>query len=95
LHWTLTGVHLHPVETDGDAMLAVRAILRQPPNVRRDALTPAEADLVAACVDRDVTRRPATAAEVAAVIDGIIDAAAADAPSAFAPPAVPTDQKES
>jgi serine/threonine protein kinase len=95
LHWTLTGVHLHPVETDGDAMLAVRAILRQPPNVRRDALTPEEADLVAACVDRDVTRRPATAAEVAAVIDGIIDAAAADAPSAFAPPAAPTDQKES
>jgi len=90
LHWTLTGTHLHPVETDGDAMLAVRAILRQPPNVRRDLLSADEADLIAACVDRDVAIRPVTAAEVAAVIGGIADSIAA--PDAFAPPAAPTEE---
>jgi serine/threonine protein kinase len=95
LHWSLTGQHLHPVETGGDAMLAVRAILRSAPNVRRDLLTGDEADVIAACVDRDVARRPATAAEVATLIEGLADsptapAPAADAPAAspFAPPAV-------
>jgi serine/threonine protein kinase len=95
LHWTLTGTHLHPVETNGDAMMAVRAVLRSQPNVRRDLLTPAQADLIAACVDRDVALRPATAAEVAAVIDGLV---AAEAPtttsSPFAPPSVPTAHEE-
>jgi serine/threonine protein kinase len=96
LHWSLTGHHLHPVETGGDAMLAVRAILRSAPNVRRDLLTADAADVIAACVDRDVARRPATAAEVAVLVEGIADslvtpATATDAPAAspFAPPAVP------
>lgn len=99
LHWALTGQHLHPVETGGDAMLAVRATLRAAPHVRRDLLSPDLADLVAACVDRDVEQRPATAAEVAAVLDGIAadgatgpaaaaeSAASASTVSPFSPPA--------
>jgi serine/threonine protein kinase len=95
LHWTLTGTHLHPVETNGDAMMAVRAVLRSQPNVRRDLLTPAQADLIAACVDRDVALRPSTAAEVAAVIDGLVAAEApATTSSPFAPPSVPTAHEE-
>lgn len=101
LHWTLTGQHLHPVETGGDAMLAVRAILRSAPNVRRDLLTGAEADLIAACVDRDVARRPATAAEVAVLVEDLAgaltspaaEAAAAPAASPFAPPAVTPEDR--
>jgi serine/threonine protein kinase len=95
LHWTRTGHHLHPVETGGDAMLAVRAILRSAPNVRRDLLTGEEADVIAACVDRDVARRPATAAEVAVLVDDLAAAVTTAAtptgtPSAapFAPPSV-------
>lgn len=94
LHWALTGQHLHPVETGGDAMLAVRAILRSAPNVRRDLLTADEADVIAACVDRDIARRPATAAEVAALVEDLADAvtmqaadASAPSTSPFAPPA--------
>jgi hypothetical protein len=74
-------------------MLAVRAILRAAPNVRRDLLAGDAADLIAACVDRDVARRPATAAEVAVLIDDLADATpeTADgsppAGSPFAPPA--------
>lgn len=82
LHWALTGTHLHAVETNGDAMLAVRAVLRQPAKVRTDLLSPAEADLIAACVDRDAATRPVTAAEVAAVIDGIVASSGGDAASA-------------
>ncbi len=74
LHWTLTGQHLHPVETGGDAMLAVRAILRSAPNVRRDLLVGAVADVIGACVDRDVARRPATAAEVAVLVEDLAGA---------------------
>lgn len=95
LHWTLTGQHLHPVETGGDAMLAVRAILRTAPNVRRDLLSPAAADLVAACVDRDVAQRPATAAEVASLVEALPTAPPAPTDpspataSPFAPPTAP------
>ena len=93
LHHALTGTHLHPVETNGDAMLAVRAILRQPPNVRGDLLSADEADLITACVDRDVAHRPATAAEVAAIIGGIADSLATSQPPAgLAPPPVPTEE---
>jgi serine/threonine protein kinase len=102
LHWALTGQHLHPVETGGDAMLAVRAILRSAPNVRRDLLSAEAAEVIAACVDRDVARRPATAAEVAALFEDLAEAVTTpgtptSAPTAapFAPPSVssgPTGQ---
>lgn len=74
-HRVITGEHLFPIDTspDGDVMMAVRAVLRRPPQVRTDALSDDEAALVAACVDRDRERRPETAAEVAALAHSLAD----------------------
>jgi eukaryotic-like serine/threonine-protein kinase len=69
LHFALTGSHLFPGLDPSDAMLAVRTVLRQPPRIQRDALSADEADLVAACIDRNVGARPPTAAAFADLLN--------------------------
>jgi eukaryotic-like serine/threonine-protein kinase len=75
LHWTLTGKHIHPGVEGVDPMMAVRSVLRQPPHVHRELLSADEADLILACTAANVDQRPATALEVATLIDGLRDAA--------------------
>ena len=71
LHWALTGKHIHPGVDGVDPMMAVRSVLRQPPHVHRELLTTDEADLILACTSANVEQRPATALEVAVLIDGL------------------------
>lgn len=71
LHWALTGKHIHPGVEGVDPMMAVRSVLRQPPHVHRDLLTAEEADLVLACTSANVEQRPATALEVAVLIEAL------------------------
>jgi hypothetical protein len=52
-------------------MLAVRTVLRHPPHVQRELLSPDEADLIAACIDRNVQARPPTADAFAALVDAL------------------------
>jgi eukaryotic-like serine/threonine-protein kinase len=74
LHHALTGAGVHPAASGVEPMLAIRNALTHPPHVDRAALRAGEADLVEACVARDVEHRPATAAEVADLIDTLIEA---------------------
>lgn len=76
LHWALTGHYVHPAVEGADPMLAVRAVLRNPPHIRREDLTGEAADLIAACVASDAAQRPATAGLVAEIIADLITAAA-------------------
>jgi eukaryotic-like serine/threonine-protein kinase len=71
LHWALTGKHIHPGVEGVDPMMAVRSVLRQPPHVERDLLTAEEADLILACTSANVEQRPATALEVAVLIEAL------------------------
>ena len=71
LHWALTGKHIHPGVEGVDPMMAVRSVLRQPPHVQRELLTPDEADLILACTSANVEQRPATALEVAVLIESL------------------------
>jgi serine/threonine protein kinase len=68
LHWLLTRQHLFPKLDGGDLLLAVRTVLSGSPTVRRDVLSPAEADLITACLDRRIEARPTTAAEFAVLV---------------------------
>jgi serine/threonine protein kinase len=72
LHWALTGKHIHSGVEGVDPMMAVRNVLRQPPHVDRDMLTPGEADLILACTASDTSARPPTALAVAETIDSLI-----------------------
>jgi len=76
LHWALTGHYVHPAVEGADPMLAVRAVLRNPPHIRREDLTGDAADLIAACIASDPTQRPATAQLVADLIADLISAGA-------------------
>jgi serine/threonine protein kinase len=69
LHWALTGKHIHPGVEGVDPMMAVRSVLRQPPHIERDLLSAEEADLILACTAAQPEQRPATALEVAELID--------------------------
>ena len=71
LHWALTGKHIHPGVEGVDPMMAVRSVLRQPPHVERELLTAEEADLILACTSANVEQRPATALEVAVLIEAL------------------------
>jgi serine/threonine protein kinase len=71
LHWTLTGHHVHAGIDGVDPMMAVRAVLRNAPHVHRDLLTAEEADVILACIADDPAQRPATALEVASLIDSL------------------------
>ncbi len=71
LHWALTGHHVHAGLDVADPMMAVRAVLRNAPHVQRDALTADEADLILACIAPDPEQRPATALEVASLIESL------------------------
>ncbi len=71
LHFVLTRHHLHAGVEGADPMMAIRAILRHPAHIRREDLSHEEADVIAACTDRDVSHRPATALEVAHLIDAL------------------------
>jgi serine/threonine protein kinase len=84
LHWALTGKHIHPGVEGVDPMMAVRSVLRQPPHVERDLLSADEADLVLACTAAQPDQRPATALEVATLIDSLATAAADDPSTAAA-----------
>lgn len=79
LHWTLTGKHIHPGVEGVDPMMAVRSVLRQPPHVERNLLSIDEAELILACTAAQPEQRPATALEVAALIDSLAEQADADA----------------
>lgn len=72
LHWALTGHLVHPAAEGADPMLAVRAVLRGGPHIRRDELSADAADLISSCVESDAVRRPPTADLVAALIDDLI-----------------------
>ena len=76
LHWSLTGKHIHPGVEGVDPMMAVRSVLRQPPHIERELLSEDEADLILACTAGHAEQRPATALEVAIIIESL--AAAAD-----------------
>ncbi len=84
LHWSLTGKHIHPGVEGVDPMMAVRSVLRQPPHVERDLLSEGEADLILACTAAQPEQRPATALEVAALIDSLATATADEQPTAAA-----------
>ncbi len=71
LHWSLTGHHVHPGLDGTDPMMAVRAVLRHPAHVQRELLTADEADLILACISENPEHRPATALEVATIIDSL------------------------
>ena len=71
LHWALTGQHVHAGLDGTDPMMAIRAVLRNPAHVQKDLLTAEEADLVLACIADDPESRPATALEVATLIDSL------------------------
>ncbi|MCU1396140.1 MAG: serine/threonine protein kinase [Ilumatobacteraceae bacterium] len=71
LHWVLTGKHIHPGVEGVDPMMAVRSVLREPPHVDRDLLSPGEADIVLACTSPNIEQRPRTALEVATMIDSL------------------------
>lgn len=73
LHWALTGQHVHGGLAGADPMMAIRAVLRDPPSVRRELLSAPAADLVLACIDDDPTCRPSTALEVATLLDSLED----------------------
>lgn len=73
LHWVLTGKHIHPGIEGADPMMAVRSVLRQPPHIDRDLLSDEEADLILACTSANAEQRPATALEVAILIDVLSD----------------------
>jgi serine/threonine protein kinase len=87
LHWALTGHYVHPAVEGADAMLAVRAVLRNPPHIRREDLSAESADLIAACVASDATQRPPTALVVADLIGDLLTAAAKPAGATPEPPA--------
>jgi eukaryotic-like serine/threonine-protein kinase len=72
LHFALTGRSVHAGVTDAEPMMAVREVLRRPPVIDREALTPDEADLISSCVAHDPDERPATAAMVADQIEAAI-----------------------
>jgi serine/threonine protein kinase len=76
LHWALTGTYLHPKLDPSDPMLAVRTVLRHPPHIQRELLSADEADLIASCIDRNLAARPATAGELAVLIESLEGAAA-------------------
>lgn len=71
LHHVLTGQHLFPKLDPNDPMMAVRTVLRDAPHLRRELLTPDEADLIAACIDKRHDVRPATALEFAHLVDAL------------------------
>lgn len=71
LHWALTGHHVHAGLDGADPMMAVRAVLRNAPHVKREMLTPDEADLILACISENPEHRPATALEVASLIESL------------------------
>ena len=64
LHFALTGSGVHGELASSEPLLLVRAILASTPTVSPSV--PAEAaELITACIARDVSQRPRTAAEVA------------------------------
>ncbi len=71
LHWALTGQHIHPGIEGTDPMMAVRAVLRNAPHVKKELLTADEADLILACTSENPEHRPTTALEVATLIDSL------------------------
>lgn len=72
LHRVLTGRHLHPQLEGGDLLLGLRTVLNRAPRIERSSLTTDEADLVAACVDRQVEARPPTAEAFAVLVEELI-----------------------
>ena len=83
LHWSLTGSHIHPGVEGVDPMMAVRSVLRQPPHIERELLSEDEADLILACTAAHPEQRPATALEVATIIE-FLAATADTSPTAAA-----------
>ncbi|HEY4331759.1 MAG TPA: serine/threonine-protein kinase [Ilumatobacteraceae bacterium] len=71
VHWALTGQSVHAGIDGIDPMMAVRSVLKNPAHVLRDQLSPAEADVILACIDPNVESRPATALEVAILIESL------------------------
>lgn len=73
LHRALTGHGIYGELPDRDPLLALRKVLSSQPQVS-PMLAPADAAVVAACLEPDATLRPATAAAVAEMIEGLPDA---------------------
>ncbi len=73
LHFAATGVGVHPDLPEDDPVLAVRRVLRDAPHLS-DRLDPALAQVVTACLNPDPLQRPATAAELAAILDRLAGA---------------------
>jgi eukaryotic-like serine/threonine-protein kinase len=64
LHYALTGIGVHGELASTEPLLLVRSILASTPTVSPQVPADAAA-LISACIARDVTQRPRTAAEVA------------------------------
>lgn len=70
LHRALTGHGIYGELPDRDPLLALRRVLSSEPQISPN-LSDADTAVIAACLDPDPTARPATAAEVAALIEGL------------------------
>jgi serine/threonine protein kinase len=74
LHWAMSGGQLlHPGRAGLDPFAAMRRVLTEPPLISPD-LPPAIAALVVSALSRDPADRPATAADLASDIDGLVGA---------------------
>jgi serine/threonine protein kinase len=70
LHWAMTGQSLHPGLRTQQALVAVRQVLNEPPLIA-DTLRLDIAEIVRSTLAPDPADRPATAAALASLIDGL------------------------
>ncbi len=73
LHRVLTGADVFAGLDPSDPMLAMRTVLRRAPQVRRDLLGGAVADIIESCLDVVLEARPRTAEALADLLDGSTD----------------------
>lgn len=71
LHYALARQNLYPGLDGADAVMGMRIVLKNQPEVRRDLMRSEIADFVSRCVDPDVGRRPSTAREFAEEVEAL------------------------
>jgi serine/threonine protein kinase len=71
LHKALTGTSVYGALPTNEPLLLVRAILAAQASPH-ESLEPAVAEIVAACTDQNVSRRPGTAADVAGALRALV-----------------------
>ncbi len=68
LHFALTTTSIHPNLPEDDPVMAVRRVLRDAPHLSA-SLDDLAAEIISACLHPDPSARPATAAELASLVD--------------------------